>query len=269
MKKINFLVAYIFAVSFVFAQDGLVNKNGETILPKKGDWAIGIDASPLLKYVGNFIGGNGINAAPTFNFLSSNQAILGKYFIDDSKAYRVGLRLGLGSNSTTTKVSTIPSTTPTAYVDNVSTVSGSNIGLTAGMEWRKGKTRLQGYYGGEAGIALGSTMTTNKYGNIISSSNPVSRTIENNSGGTFGIGARAFVGAEYFVLPKISIGGEFGWGITLATIGEGSLKTEYWNGTAIKSSTTPTGGSTVFGFDSDNLSSIFGAAGTIHLTLHF
>ena len=27
------------------------------------------------------------------------------------------------------------------------------------------------------------------------------------------IGARGFVGVEYFVVPKISIGGEYGWGI--------------------------------------------------------
>ncbi len=269
MKKFNLLIAFVFVTLSSFAQEGLISKKGEPILPEKGDWAISINANPFLDYIGNFIGANGLNVPPTFNFLSGNQTITGKYYIDATKAYRVGIRLGLGSTSTTTKVGSIPYTTPDTYVDNVSKFSSSNIGLTAGMEWRKGKTRLQGFYGAEAGITLGSNKQVNTYGNVLSSSNPVSHTLENKYGTKFGLGLRTFIGAEYFIFPKIAIGGEFGWGLAFTTIGEGTTTSEYWSGSDIKSITTPYGGSSSFGFDSDNLNSVFGPAGTIRLTLHF
>lgn len=269
MKKINLVIVLVFITSCVFAQEGLVSKKGEPFLPEKGDWSISIDATPFLKYAGNFIGSNGLNTAPSFDFLSGNHTILGKYYIDQTKAYRVGLRLGLGSNSTTNSVYAIPVTTPITYVDDVSKSSFTNIGLTAGMEWRKGKTRLQGFYGAEAGLSLSSTNSSRIYGNKLSVANPGSRVIESNSGARFGFGLRGFIGAEYFILPKIAIGGEFGWGLALSTIGESTTKSESWNTNLVTTTTTPSGGSTYFSVDSENLSSIFGPAGTIRLTLHF
>ncbi len=247
----------------------LVTKKGEAILPESGDWAISIDASPILRYVGNLVGSSGTNSAPVFNFLSGNQTILGKYYVDSEKAYRLGALLGFASNTSVSKVLYIPTPEPIYYVDDVSTTSNTNIGLTFGMEWRKGKTRLQGFYGAEAGLAVSSSSTSKTYGNNLSSYNPWSRLVENKSGTSFGLGFRGFIGAEYFLFPKIAIGGEFGWGLMLSTVGEGTSTSQYWDGTVVKTTIHPTGGSTSFGFDSDNLSSIFGPAGTLRLTLHF
>jgi len=269
MKKTTLLFTLAFGVTSVFAQD-LTSKKGETMLPESGDWAIGITANPFLNYLGNFIGGNGLNVAPNFNFLSTNQTILGKYFVDEKTAYRAGIRLGFGSVSTHTKVPVVPATNPATFVDDVTKVGATNIGLTAGMEWRRGKTRLQGFYGAEAGIALGSGKTTNTYGNAISSTNPVpSRITEIKNGSTFGLGLRGFIGAEYFILPKMALGGEFGWGLTLATTGEGQTTTEGWDGTGVVTTVAKTGKSSTFGVDTDNMNSVFGPAGTIRLTLHF
>jgi hypothetical protein len=247
----------------------LVTKKGVAILPESGDWAISIDASPFLKYLGNLVGTSGTNSVPVFNFLSGNQTILGKYYVDSEKAYRLGVRLGLASNTSTSKVVSFPIPDPIYYVDDVTTTSNTNIGMTFGMEWRKGKTRLQGFYGAEAGLAVSSSGTSITYGNNLSPYNPVNRLLENKPDTSFGLGVRGFIGAEYFLFPKIAIGGEFGWGLALRTIGEGTSKSEYWDGAAVKTTIHPTGGSTSFGFDSDNLSSIFGPAGTLRLTLHF
>ncbi len=85
----------------------------------------------------------------------------------------------------------------------------------------------------------------------------------------FGLGLRGFIGAEYFIFPKIAIGGEFGWGLALRTVGKSTTKYETWNNNLVTTTTTPSGGSTYFSVDSENLSSIFGPAGTIRLTLHF
>lgn len=269
MKKLNLLIAFVLIALSSFAQEGLVSKKGEPILPESGDWAISIDASPFLKYAGNFIGSNGLNEAPTFEFLSGNQTILGKYFINATKAYRVGLRLGYGSTTTTTEESSIPLVSPIIYVDNVSKNSFSNIGLTAGMEWRKGKTRLQGFYGAEAGFALGTANWSYTHGNALSSSNPTSQLTEYKPGTTFRLGLRAFIGAEYFILPKVAIGGEFGWGLAFRTSGEATSTRNYWTGSTVNSTTDKLGGSSSFEFDSENLNSVFGSTGSIRLSLHF
>ncbi|MEI8086806.1 MAG: hypothetical protein WCG93_11390 [Paludibacter sp.] len=268
MKKINLLLVAAFITSSIFAQEqqGLTSKKGEPFLPETGEWAISINASPFLSYFGNFIGGNGLNAAPNFNYLTTNQTIIGKYFIDPETAYRAGVRLGFSSDGLTTKV---PATgSATTQVDNKRTDTGSDIGLTVGKEWRKGKTRLQGFYGAEAGLNLSSTGSTYTYGNAMTSTT-AARTTEDKSGTTFGIGVRGFIGAEYFVLPKMAIGGEFGWGVGLTSTGEGQRTTESWSGTAATTTTTKTGGNSSFGFDTDHINSIFGPSGTIRLTLHF
>lgn len=268
MKKQTLYVALAFGVTSVFAQD-LTSKKGETILPEAGDWSISVNANPFLNYAGNFIGGNGVNAAPSANFLGMNQMIVGKYFIDATTAYRGGLRLNFASTSSATKVAVIPATTPATFVDDVTSTSSSNVGLTFGLEKRRGKTRLQGFYGAEAGIMFGSGSTKYKYGNDLSVNNAISRTAETKAGATFGLGVRGFIGAEYFILPKISLGAEFGWGLAFNFTGEGSTTTDTWNGSAVESTTTKTGKSSSFGLDTDNMNSVFGPAGTIRLGFHF
>jgi hypothetical protein len=39
------------------------------------------------------------------------------------------------------------------------------------------------------------------------------RALKRKTNGVIGVGVRAFIGVEYFVAPKVSIGGEFGWGL--------------------------------------------------------
>lgn len=259
-----------YAVTLVKKSE-LVTKKGESILPETGDWAISIDASPFLRYLGNFIGSNGANVAPTFNFLSVNQTILGKYYVDPEKAYRLGVRLGFGSNSFTNKVSTVPSVNPIVYVDDVTTTTNFNLGLTAGTEWRKGHGRLQGFYGVEGGFVVGSASMYRDYGNKLAPNNPWSRLYESENGTSFSLGARGFIGVDYFLFPKIAIGGEFGWGAVLRTVGEGHSRSEYWDDVtkSVKTTLSPTGGFTSFSLDSDNLNTVFGPAGSIRLILHF
>ena len=57
-----------------------------------------------------------------------------------------------------------------------------------------------------------------------------SRTVETKNGATFTLGARAFIGAEYFILPKMSLGAEYGWGIGLSTTGSGTQTIETTTG---------------------------------------
>ncbi len=291
MKKSIALVALAFGVTGAFAQD-LTSKKGEPFLPEAGDYAIGVDATPFLNYVGNFFGKSTANNAPTFNFLNnSNLMIMGKKFVDANTAYRVGLNLNFGSTKYTNNVLDQTSTaTPQAYVQDTRKVGNTFVGLTAGIEKRRGKTRLQGVYGAEAGLSFGSTKSKYAYGNTMDNTHTTpqstdwatwngtsanstangNRTTETKSGVAIGFGVRAFVGAEYFVAPKVSIGGEFGWGLGLTLQGKGSSTSEALNASgAATSTTTDTGKTSTFGLGTDNRNSVFGPSASLRLNLHF
>lgn len=307
MKKSIALVALAFGVTNAFAQD-LTSKKGEPFLPEAGDYAVSIDATSFLQYAGNFFGKSTTNFAPTWNFLNGNSTITGKYFKDATTAYRVGVRLGFGSTSDKRNVTALPTTTVNPYptanstAENVHKQSKTNVGISVGLEKRKGKTRLQGFYGADLGIYFGSTKDKYTYGNALSvdATNPVgvtaaddfgtgnvtatilsggqtgsARATVTKSGATVSIGARAFIGAEYFIAPKISIGGEFGWGLGFSMTGKSKSTWEsvgVVNGASSSSigTTDVVGGkSSSFGLDTDGKNGVFGPNASLRLNLHF
>ena len=303
MKKSIALVALAFGVTNAFAQD-LTSKKGEPILPEAGDYMIGIDATPFLNYAGNFFGKTTANAAPTFNFMNANNMIVGKYFKDATTAYRVGIRLGLNNQATKKELVdvTAPATTfptlPSMKVDKLNH-SQNTIGLTVGLEKRKGKTRLQGFYGADfmlfgssvkdkytygqsvdgvtANLVAVTALNTSNFGTNITTiggSNATSgRVTSKKVGNGIGFGARAFIGAEYFILPKISIGGEFGWGIGYMTGGKTVTTVESMNGTTKNdiTQTVKNGGHFVIDTDANSTStgSILAPSASLRLNLHF
>jgi len=108
---------------------------------------------------------------------------------------------------------------------------------------------------------------------------PLARATEVKSGVGFLFGVRGFVGAEYFVAPKISIGGEFGWGLGLGIAGAAKATFEsigdanadplkdpnYVVGTQeFKGSKT-----SFFGLNADNTNTFFGPSASLRLNLHF
>lgn len=297
MKKSIIAVAALLMGATTYAQD-------KVYTPEEGDWAIGIDANPFLSYFGNFIGGAGANAAPSWNFLTTNQTITGKYFVSSEMAYRGSLRLGFGSftekamvaDRASTVTPDYPSTLP-VMAENSWKQSYSNVGLSGGIEFRKGEGRLQGFYGGELGIAFASSGQSYTYGNeltISTAANPVfvdgaddfngnvtgdafgfpARVTSEKNGATFGLGLRGFIGAEYFILPKLSLGGEFGWGVMFMSMGASSVTTESLGvnngGTEILGTITTEGDrASMFTVDTDNMNTVFGPAAALRLTFHF
>lgn len=280
MKKSFLAVAVILGSTTLFAQD-LTSKKGEAYLPVAGDWAISVDATPILNYVGNFIGGNGLNSAPTWNFLHPSSAIIGKYFVEDNMAYRGGVNIMFGTLTERQLVGKVGSTTGEQVEDSKKT-SGSGIYLTGGMEWRKGSTRLQGFYGAELGLGFGGgTKEEYTFGNTYDfTTNPsmmhgVDGTVDVQSHTTKGgimFGLRGFIGAEYFVLPKLAIGGEFGWGLGLQTMGEESEVVMQVNsaGTALEEKTNILASKrSEMNLGTDNMNSVFGPSGTLRISFHF
>ncbi|MCE3259049.1 MAG: hypothetical protein K0S12_690 [Bacteroidetes bacterium] len=312
MKKSIALVALAFGVSSAFAQD-LTSKKGEPMLPEAGDWGVAIDATPFLTYAGHFFGKTSNPATPSWNFFTNSQTITGKYFQDASTAYRGSLRIGLQSASTRSMVTdraqatntTVTFPTADPMVENVWKRSNTTIGLAAGIEKRKGKTRLQGFYGGEAGIYMAMQKDKYTYGNALTptsgtvigvgvtsaddfgtgnynSAAPIqgingdARATEVKAGTVFSFGVRGFIGAEYFILPKMSLGGEFGWGLGISSTGK-SRTTWESRGTSNAPGSTQTTGTTEiegaknggFWLDTDNKNSVWGPTGSLRLALHF
>ena len=310
MKKSIALVAMAFGVTSAFAQD-LTSKKGEPILPEAGDYMIGIDANPFLNYLGRF--GSAANNAPTFNFMNGNNMIIGKYFKDAKTAYRAGIRIGIDNQATNKQLADVMVATAPVYpaqptlITDKKSHNQTNVGLIVGIEKRKGKTRLQGFYGADFMIWTSSTKDTYTYGQAIDPTNATyanattangfntsnfgsnlnvgtsagsssDRTLSKRTGNGFGFGLRAFIGAEYFILPKISIGGEFGWGVGYMTGGKTTTVSETTgpnaSGTNTKnevSQTVKNGGHFVLDTDLNNTStgSLLAPSASLRLNLHF
>ena len=276
MKKKVLFVASLFLATLTFAQDGLTSKKGEAYLPEAGDWAIGFDAAPWLDYAGNFFNSNS-NSAPTAAWQTSDASIMAKMFKDENTAYRMRLRLGFGSTNTDNLVDTSAAVPPQpTYITNNTKTSYNAITIGGGIEKRRGNTRIQGLYGGELLISLSGSKTTNAYGVSMDSTSVADgwavsgRVLESKAGSTFGVTARGFVGVEIFVFPKVSIAGEYGWGLSMSSTGEGTTTSEVWS-LATPSATAPsvqqvetkTGKSSSFGIDTDN------SGGQLNIMFHF
>lgn len=179
MKKLA-VSLMLFVLSFsLFAQNEiLTSKNGVPVLPVKGDLAIGIDAVPFFEIFKESGG------SPGFNFINNIPMIAAKYFIEDNRAYRMEFLVNYTSINE----------------DNFGKETGNAFGVNLGHEWRRGSSRVQGYYGGQVGVLYAKNKFTDFNDNVLSDTS------------TIGFGIEGFIGAEYFIAPKLSIGGQFTWG---------------------------------------------------------
>ncbi len=306
MKKKLLILLSVLGINGIKAQD-LTSKDGELILPQAKNWSIGLDATKLIK-----------NA--NVDFISSSQAITGKYFKDAKTAYRFGLLIGL--NNWTNKQMVIDRVAATnsviaypaakAMKENEWKRFATAVGLSAGFEKRRGTGRLQGLYGVEFAFYLSSSTDKFSYGNALNASSlsPIlvdktadamssaalgrannidsvpaiqnalsnsARVLERKNGMAFSIGARTFIGAEYFVLPKMSVGCEFGWGLgytrtgrsetTLESIGSGNTSGNALQ--SVKRTTIDGGASSNLRLDTDNSSILGGISTSLRLNLYF
>ena len=179
MKQLSISLVLIALAFSLFAQDEvLTSKNGVPILPAKGDFSIGIDAVPFF----NIFKDN--SASPGFNFANNIPLIAMKYFLADNRALRMEYLINYNSLD----------------YEGFGKDVESSFGVNVGHEWRMGISRVQGYIGVQGGALYSKSKTTDNNENVLLETS------------TIGFGADGFIGAEYFVAPKLSIGGQFTWG---------------------------------------------------------
>lgn len=214
--------------------------------PKTGDYAISINAIPMTQYIGQFFNAAGANNYAEFGgqaYIGNNvntvefqkinplMSISGKYFLDKETAVRVNL--GLIYQRTFTK--TYSDDDAAHKVDPFSKdkvidtklVKNTGMSLMAGIEKRAGKERLQGVYGAGLLFAVNNRVDKYTYGNAITDINQhpsesnggslpapldgfsYNRALKNyNFAPSLHAGIVTFVGVEYFIIPKMSVGGE-------------------------------------------------------------
>lgn len=253
MKYIIQILALAFSFSAVgFGQTdtlgktknvNMYSKRGVYILPEKGEFAVGIDAYPLFRYIGGLFS-NGGAAPPSFDFDNNGYTgIYVKYMLEKDMALRIHFQFDFGTNQdiyTVNKSTLAYDPLRPEYVDDIIETQTNTVVLGLGVEKHRGKGRVQGIYGGEAFFGYDRGMTTYEYGNDITNEFNTPETYNNNySNGErlieddynkgFSLGARGFIGVEYFVAPKIALGGEFGYSIFYNWAQNRQQTYEYWN----------------------------------------
>ena len=236
MKKIiSCLLIALLPMAAASAQE----KAQKQYLPEEGDWALGIDVIPLLRYVGNAFNGNTDNditylgGAPfvkengRFNNrgLLPDVSIQGKYMLTDEWAVRANVGFMFRSTYdnryvTDEAAAALNGLSEEKVVDQAHNWR-NGMSVMLGGEYRKGSKRVQGVFGFGLLFAFQNNKTTYTYGNEMTAINQFPKTAfsgmynngyrlmkTNGDASDFYTGITGSAGIEWFVAPKISLGAE-------------------------------------------------------------
>jgi len=230
----------------VIAQDSLVSNNGNKYLPKAGDIAVGIDGDPIFTYVGNIFNGTQNNKLN----LKDDNTLYFRYYLKDDAAIRIRLRIA--STSDIDKYNVIDDAAKfvnplsNKEVEDRRTIKSNDYELRVGYQQFRGYNRLQGFYGADLGFGYYKYNVKNEYGNKMNEVNPSPSTeipgiiagdrvveqVSNNPSKTISLGV--FAGAEYYFMPKVCIGLEFGLSYGKTWFGQEYTKSEHMVGSILE-----------------------------------
>lgn len=265
MKKILYIALVSLSVN-AFAQDentedvlttneettsssSNLSKNGRQITPVAGDMGFSIDAAPFLNYAGNMFNNNSSNT-----FLGGGvTTVRVRYFLADDMAVRGGLDFTNAITKTETPFSDDAlATDPNAYVVNTGLISNGHYELNVGVEMRKAKGRVQGFYGAELGFGRESFKRFTEYGNLPTTDNQqptgYNTFIADYQPTRISIGINGLVGAEYFFAPSISLGAEFNVGVYYLNTSKGETQNQEWSDGGLEIRNSPYGKTKSYGW---------------------
>lgn len=218
MKFLLTSIFILFSIHLYGQNEGqdntFLDRKGRAVLPAAGDWSIGIQAEPFLRYAGNFFSSD-YNSAPYFSSVNPGQLFL-KYQKNGMAAYRAGFSIG-----STHRVESIGNPSdPDEFDKGIS--SALSFGVNFGIEkYFRFNNRLRAFYGGITEFSKEAY-----YGAHFNTSGLVSGNYEyknafstnlnftEKGGNTFNVSLSGVIGIEYFIIPKISIAGEYGISLT-------------------------------------------------------
>lgn len=258
----------MFAGSFAFAQDEgedlfyddepketLKNKNGVTILPQSGDFAVGMDLGGFFDYLGNVGNDMFYNSFPNNFFLNGNTFFF-KYYLetDATIVAKLGVDYQNYADDRYVRDDAAFYNDPMseAMVVDRMTVTSHDYSLSLGYQMYRGKGRLRAGYGAEVGVSYSDNIRKFEYGNSFTEVNTAPTTFDFNTFTTanlnrraqvdqnysaWGFGGDIFLALEFYVAPNIALGTEFAIGPYLMLPGQQSHTDEYWNGESIQTQT--------------------------------
>lgn len=239
MKKLIVIsISILYMSSALFAQNA--KSDFSEILPKKGEYSMGLDMANMIQFVGNSFSANGMFSYPNYNMVKPalsavtiHPTVFGKYFLLDNLAIRT--RLGVGVHNLTERafiyddvknIGNPLNNNPLTYEQTVdeSGLRTTEIELGIGAELRKTLWRVQAYAGAEIFGSFTYKREYFAYGNAFSATNqtpttydfiadapynPNVRILDIRGGNTFHYGGGLYAGVDLFVAKNISIGAEF------------------------------------------------------------
>lgn len=281
-KAFSLFVVLLFSISATYAQD-----SSDVILhPQKGEFGIGFNTVPVFSFF-SFVD-NKDDELNRWDFFGTNTFRV-KYLISERTALRASLSVNSSYNRFGNDVFDDTQNTPDARVTDYATLTSQFYATTVGVEWRKGSEKIEGVFGTELAGMFYYETTKYDYGNSfgllnqaptsttwakddnsrqldVQTSSPSGERLKSySSGAQYGIGIRPFIGVEYFLASKISLGVEFGW-YFMYSYQESGLEThEYFipsvNETRLRQQPTPQ--NRTYATEVDN------AQGTIMLMFYF
>lgn len=238
MKTINKIALLLFAMivwQISYAQNEPTQEKGTNYLPEAGSYAIGADATPVFNFAGNMFNGSTNN-----QFDLSSPLIYAKYYLSDMTA----LRAVLGVNSISDHqlfyvnddAAQLANPLSNAQVTDMRVDKINGYYLSLGLQKFIGQKRLRGFYGGQLFTQYSKNKTAYTYGNPMTELNPTptsnfaynmgERTLNEVSLNNFMLGAGGIAGFEYYIIPRLCIGGEVSLNIVYSQEMQRYIKTE-------------------------------------------
>ena len=227
MKRIAVLLSScVLAVSAAFAQEETTQK----FYPAAGDFGVGIEASPILDFVGNMFNGNTNNASDS-RWKNQDYTLHGRYFLTNDDAVRLHLRFNPNDNKTISRRFITDQAARTLNPLSNDKVEDKRVDwnndwrIAAGYQHFRGTGRLRGFVGGDVFYRYFKSSSEFYYGNKMNefNSSPLSanwggtgeaakseRPISTYGSGNHSLGLVAFTGAEYYFYQNMCLGFEVG-----------------------------------------------------------
>lgn len=298
MKK---LIAIILSACLLPGMLWADDKEQKQYLPEEGDWALGIDVVPILRYIGNafngtngnnelnHVGGTPFTSGTNFhnNRLMPNVSIMGKYMLTDEWALRANIGLTIASENekaySIDDKALMNNPFSEAKVIDGAHYERNGVSILLGTEYRKGSRRIQGVFGGGLLFAFQNEKSSYNWGNALTEINqsPTSTQFssmpaapingyrilkENGAGSDVYLGLTGSAGIEWFVAPKIALGAEVNLSLYYIFGAQTYIESEGYNSTLGEVETrtdirTPGDNGIYFGTES--------LGGSLYMTFYF
>ena len=213
-------------------------------LPGAGDFALGIDGTPVFDFL-SIIFHDGYSPDMSTNTLYF------RYFLDRSSAVRA--TVGIVSRNDVTSyyvdddAAQMEDPLSRDQVTDKRTEKTNSYAVSLGYQKFINNDKLRGFFGGDLGFSTSKETTTYEYGNEMNqinsepttvidwengfSNNDGERALKRFGGSVNTISVGAFTGAEYYFIPKMCVGTEVGLRYKMNFRGQGYREQERMVGT--------------------------------------